>query len=67
MNWDIVQGNWKQFTGKVKQQWGKLTDDDLDVIAGKREELTGKVQERYGLTRDASEEQIKDWEKRYPN
>ncbi|MGB0129373.1 MAG: CsbD family protein [Rhodocyclaceae bacterium] len=67
MNWDIIEGNWKQFTGKVRQQWAKLTDDDLDLIAGKREELAGLVQERYGVTRDVAEEQIKDWEKRYPN
>ncbi|TXG77538.1 MAG: CsbD family protein [Rhodocyclaceae bacterium] len=62
MNWDIVEGNWKKFAGKVKQQWGKLTDDDLDVIAGKREQLAGRVQERYGLTRDAAEKQVKEWE-----
>ncbi len=52
MNWDFVQGNWKQVAGKVKQQWGKLTDDDLAKIAGKREELEGKLQERYGLTKE---------------
>lgn len=62
MNWDIVQGNCKQFTGKIKQQWGKLTDDDLDLIDGRREELAGKVQERYGLSRDDAEKQIRDWE-----
>jgi uncharacterized protein YjbJ (UPF0337 family) len=67
MNWDIVEGNWKQFTGKVRQQWAKLTDDDLDLIAGKREELAGRVQERYGITRDLAEQQIKEWEKHYPN
>lgn len=67
MNWDIVEGNWKQFVGKVRQQWAKLTDDDLDLIAGKREELAGRVQERYGITRDLAEQQIKEWEKRYPN
>jgi uncharacterized protein YjbJ (UPF0337 family) len=67
MNWDIVEGNWKQFTGKVRQQWAKLTDDDLDLIAGKREELAGLVQERYGVTRDVAEEQIKEWEKHHPN
>jgi uncharacterized protein YjbJ (UPF0337 family) len=67
MNWDIVEGNWRQFTGKVRQQWAKLTDDDLDLIAGKREELAGRVQERYGITRDLAEQQIKEWEKHYPN
>lgn len=48
MDWNRVEGNWKQMKGKVKEQWGKLTDDDLDVINGKREQLEGKIQERYG-------------------
>jgi len=64
MNWDIVEGNWKQFKGKVKTQWGKLTDDHLDVIAGKRTELAGKIQEAYGISKDEAEEQIKAFEKR---
>lgn len=63
MNWDIVEGNWKQFQGKVKAQWGKLTDDQLDVIAGKRVELAGRIQEAYGVTLDEAEEQIKRFEK----
>jgi len=62
MNWDIVQGNWKQFKGKVKTQWGKLTDDHLDVIAGKRDQLAGKLQESYGITKDEAEAQIKRFE-----
>ncbi len=62
MNWDIVEGNWKQFKGKVKAHWGNLTDDQLDVIAGKRTELAGKVQESYGITKDEAEEQIKRFE-----
>jgi uncharacterized protein YjbJ (UPF0337 family) len=62
MNWDIVKGNWKQFRGKVKAQWGKLTDDHLDVIAGKRDELAGKIQETYGITKDEAEKQIKHFE-----
>ena len=62
MNWDIVKGNWKQFEGKVKAQWGKLTDDHLKVIAGKREELLGKIQETYGVTKDEAEKQIKHFE-----
>ncbi|MGC4056856.1 MAG: CsbD family protein [Chitinophagaceae bacterium] len=52
MDWNRVEGNWKQLKGQVKEQWGKLTDDDLDVIAGRREQLEGKLQERYGLTKD---------------
>jgi uncharacterized protein YjbJ (UPF0337 family) len=62
MNWDIVEGNWKQFQGKVKAQWGKLTDDHLDVIAGKRVELAGKLQESYGISVDEAEKQIKNFE-----
>ncbi|MGO4999537.1 CsbD family protein [Oceanisphaera sp. W20_SRM_FM3] len=62
MNEDIVKGNWKQFKGKVKEQWGKLTDDDLDVIDGKREQLVGKVQERFGIAQDEAEKQVSDWE-----
>lgn len=63
MNWDRIEGNWKQFTGKVKTQWGKLTDDDIDVIAGKRDQLVGKIQERYGLAKDKANEQLTAWEK----
>ncbi len=62
MHWDIVQGNWKQLKGKVKAQWGKLTDDELDVIAGKRTELAGKIQEAYGITKEQAEQQIKHFE-----
>lgn len=64
MNWDRIEGNWKQFTGKVREQWGKLTDDDLTVVAGKRDQLAGKVQERYGLTKEEAERQIDDWTSR---
>jgi uncharacterized protein YjbJ (UPF0337 family) len=62
MNWDRIEGNWKQVTGKAKVQWGKLTNDDLDVIAGKREVLAGKIQERYGITKDQAEKQLVAWE-----
>lgn len=62
MNWDIVEGNWKQFKGKVKAKWGKLTDDNLDVISGKRDQLAGKIQETYGVSKDEAEEQIKEFE-----
>lgn len=64
LNKDIVEGNWKQFKGKIKEQWGKLTDDDLDVIAGKRDQLVGRIQERSGIARDEAEKQVKDWESR---
>jgi len=58
MNWDRIEGNWKQFTGSVKAQWGKLTDDDLTEIAGRRENLEGKIQERYGLAKDEVKRQV---------
>ena len=61
MNWDRIEGNWKQFTGKVKQQWGRLTDDDIDVIAGKRDELVGTIQEQYGVRKDEAERQVDRW------
>lgn len=62
MNENIAKGNWKQFKGKVKEQWGKLTDDDLDVIDGKRDQLVGKVQERFGVAQDEAEKQVSDWQ-----
>lgn len=67
MNEDRIKGNWKQFTGKIKEQWGKLTDDDLDVVAGKRDQFLGKLQERQGLARDAAEKQLKEWQDRHPD
>ncbi|CAN5582718.1 CsbD family protein [soil metagenome] len=67
MNHDRIEGNWKQFTGKLKEQWGKLTDDDIDVIAGKREQLLGRIQERHGLSKDEADVQVKDWEHRNPS
>jgi uncharacterized protein YjbJ (UPF0337 family) len=63
MNWDRVEGNWKTFKGQVKQQWGKLTDDDLDIISGKRDELIGRIQNAYGLGRDEADRQVAEWEK----
>ena len=61
MNWDRVEGNWKEFKGKVQQQWGKLTDDDLDVIGGKRQELEGRLQKHYGYAKDKAEKEIDSW------
>ncbi|WP_437206131.1 CsbD family protein [Planctomicrobium sp. SH664] len=58
MNWDQVEGNWKQFKGQVQQQWGKLTNDDLDMIKGRKTELAGKLQERYGYAKDRAEQEI---------
>ena len=64
MNWDRIAGNWKQAKGKMKEQWGKLTDDDLDNIAGKRDQLVGKIQNAYGIGKDEAEKQINEWEAR---
>lgn len=61
MNWDQTEGKWKQLKGSVKEQWGKLTDDDLTNIAGKRDQLIGKLQERYGVVKDDAEKQIDKW------
>ena len=61
MNWDRVEGNWKQFTGKVKEKWGKLTEDDLTVIDGKQDQLVGRIQERYGLAKDEAQKQVNTW------
>lgn len=65
MNWDIVKGNWKQFQGKVRAQWGRLTDDQLGVIDGGRVELAGRIQETYGIGREEAERQIAEFEKRH--
>ena len=61
MDWNRIEGNWKQFKGKVKEQWGNLTDDDLDQIGGKRDQLEGKIQERYGLERDRVRRDVDSW------
>ena len=60
MDWDRVEGNWKQLKGKIKEQWGDLTDDDLDVINGRRQQLEGKLQERYGLAKDKARQEVDD-------
>jgi uncharacterized protein YjbJ (UPF0337 family) len=62
MNKDELSGNWKQFKGKAKEKWGKLTDDDMTVIEGKRDQLVGKIQERYGYAKDQAEKEVSDWE-----
>jgi uncharacterized protein YjbJ (UPF0337 family) len=63
MNSDQISGNWKQLTGKVKEQWGKLTDDDLTTVEGKRDQLVGRIQERYGIAKEQAEEEVSRWEK----
>lgn len=66
MNTQISEGNWMQFKGKVREQWGKLTNDDMDVIAGKRDQLIGKLKERYGKSAEALNEEIAAFESTLP-
>jgi uncharacterized protein YjbJ (UPF0337 family) len=61
MDWNRVEGNWKQTKGKIKEKWGQLTDDDLTQINGKRDQLEGKIQERYGLAKDRARKDIDEW------
>jgi uncharacterized protein YjbJ (UPF0337 family) len=61
MNWDRIEGNWKQFSGKVKEKWGDLTDDDITKINGRRDQLEGKLQERYGYQKDQVKKEVDDW------
>lgn len=63
MNWDTIKGNWKQVKGAVQEQWGELTDDDLDKIEGNREQLVGRIQERYGKAREEAERMVEEWER----
>jgi uncharacterized protein YjbJ (UPF0337 family) len=64
MDWNRVEGNWKQVKGKIQEQWGRFTDDDVDVLNGNREQLEGMIQERYGIARDKARAQVEDWYKR---
>lgn len=68
MNWDRIEGNRKHVKGvkggKIKEQWGKITDDDPDVIGGKRDQLAGRIQKTYGIGKDEADRQLKDWESR---
>ena len=63
MNWEQIQGQWKQVTGRAKERWGELTDDDLDVVAGRRDQLAGLIQQRYGVAKEDAEQQLAEWQK----
>jgi uncharacterized protein YjbJ (UPF0337 family) len=65
MNSDQLEGKWKQYSGKVKEKWGKLTDDDLTVIHGKRDQLIGKIQERYGIAKQEAERQVDEFSRSF--
>jgi uncharacterized protein YjbJ (UPF0337 family) len=64
MNWDTVSGQWKQMKGKVRERWGKLTDDEVETIAGKKDQLVGKLQERYGYAKTRAEQEVNEFLKR---
>ena len=61
MNWDRVEGNWKQFTGRLREKWGDLSDNDLAKINGRRDQLEGLLQERYGIGRDVARKNVDEW------
>jgi uncharacterized protein YjbJ (UPF0337 family) len=61
MNWDQIEGNWKQFKGQAKQQWAQLTDDDLAEVNGNREQLEGKIQSTYGCSKEEARNQVDNW------
>lgn len=63
MNWDQIKGQWQRYRGQVKEQWGHLTDDELEVIAGNRNKLVGKIQEKHGLSKEEAERQLEEWQK----
>ena len=63
MNWDQIEGKWKQVKGSVRQRWGKLTDSDYEQIAGSRDKFLGLLQERYGYTRDQAQKELDEWMK----
>lgn len=63
MNWDQIEGNWKEFSGGIKERWGKLTDDELTVIGGKRDKLAGILQKKYGFAKEAAEDEIAEFER----
>ncbi len=63
MNWDQIEGRWRQITGEVRRKWGSLTDDDVEMVKGDRDKLLGRIQERYGVTEEEASKQIDDWSK----
>ncbi len=64
MNWEQIEGNWKQVVGQAKERWGKLTDDDLHVVAGRRDQLAGLIEQRYGVVKEEAERQLAEWQRK---
>jgi uncharacterized protein YjbJ (UPF0337 family) len=67
MNWDQIEGKWKQFSGRFREKWGKLTDDDWQNIAGKRDQLVGRIQERYGMAREQAQKEVEEFVRTMPS
>ena len=65
MNWDQIEGEWKEVKGKIREKWGKLTDDDLAIVGGKREKLAGLLQKKYGITKEEVRKQLADFERNF--
>ena len=63
MSWDRISGNWTQWKGRVRERWGRLTQDQLDVIGGRRDQLAGRIQEAYALSKEETERQLRNWER----
>jgi uncharacterized protein YjbJ (UPF0337 family) len=61
MNWDQIEGKWKQFAGEARHKWGKLTDSDWDMVGGKKDKLIGRIQERYGIKKEEAEREAEEW------
>lgn len=61
MNWDQIEGTWKQFSGSARERWGKFTDDDIQTLTGKKDHIVGKIQERYGIAKEEAEKQADAW------
>jgi uncharacterized protein YjbJ (UPF0337 family) len=61
MNWDQIEGKWKQLTGSIKAKWGDLTDDEITEIEGNREKLEGKLQEKYGRSKEQAQAEVDEW------
>jgi uncharacterized protein YjbJ (UPF0337 family) len=67
MNWDQIEGNWKQLKGHAREKWGKLTDSDWDTVGGKKDKLVGKIQEHYGHSREDAEREVDEWSRTHYN
>lgn len=65
MNWDIVEGNWTQWKGRLKEKWGDLTDNEIQQLDGRKDQLVGALQERYGIAKDEAERQLDEWASAY--